>query len=152
METAPRLLIVDDHRDTVELFAVLLGERYHVVTCSSAAEALAALDGARPDVVILDIGMAPMNGIDCLEAIRAVPGYAHVPAIALTGWARDEDRRRFLQAGFQAVLAKPVLGEPVITAVEALLARSPADALTPSVTDGIISPHGFGTWAAQGAA
>jgi CheY-like chemotaxis protein len=152
MRKATRLLIVDDHQDTLDLFAVLLGQCYDVVTCCSGAQGLASLDRASPDVVILDIGMAPMDGVECLAAIRAVPRYACVPAIALTGWARETDRQRFLQAGFQAVVAKPVLDEPLIIAVESLLTRRPAQSLTPDPGDGIISPHELGTRASHGAA
>src|SRR5262249_54725329 len=72
-------------------------------------EALAALEADKPDLVMLDIGMTPVDGMQCLKAIRAVPGYASVPAIALTAYARDVDRRVFLATGFQAVITKPLL-------------------------------------------
>jgi CheY-like chemotaxis protein len=149
----PRLLIVDDHQDTLDLFGVMLSDNYEVVACSSATEALAVLDGARPDVVVLDIGMMPMNGIQCLEKIRATPGYDSVPAVALTGWARAGDKKRFIDAGFQAVVTKPVLDEPLIAAVETLLNGRPGTPqLTVVDTVGKICDHGNGPGDTRGAA
>lgn len=123
-----RLLIVDDHEDNLELAALMLGDRYQVVTRSSAAEALAGLDAIDPDLVILDIGMAPVDGIACLQAIRARPRYAGIPAVALTAFARNVERARFLAAGFQEVITKPML-EPgeLEGVVERLLASQAAN-------------------------
>jgi CheY-like chemotaxis protein len=120
MKTA-RLLLVDDNRDNLEILTVILGEKYHVLSYACAEEALMALEAARPDLVMLDIGMSPVDGLQCLEAIRGLPGFGRLPAIALTAYARDVERQAFLAAGFQAVVTKPVLDHEelfgVITAV-----------------------------------
>jgi CheY-like chemotaxis protein len=105
----PRLLVVDDNQDILEMLTVLLSDRYSVVGCASAGEALTALSESRPDLVMLDIRMSPVDGMDCLEAIRAVPGYENTPAVALTALAREADKQAFLAAGFQAVVTKPIL-------------------------------------------
>lgn len=104
-----RLLLVDDNRDNLDILSVLLSEKYHVAGFGSAAEALAALDTVKPDVLVLDIGMAPVDGVQCLAAIRAQPGYSATPAVALTAFARDSERAEFLAAGFQQVVTKPIL-------------------------------------------
>jgi CheY-like chemotaxis protein len=71
---------------------------------------------------VLDIGMAPIDGVQCLQAIRARPGYARIPAIALTAFARDVERNAFLEAGFQAVVTKPILDHRAfLAAIEGLL-------------------------------
>jgi CheY-like chemotaxis protein len=120
-----RLLLVDDNRDNLELLTVVLGEKYHVSSHASAEQALAALDVARPDVVLLDIGMSPVDGLQCLEAIRARPGYGGIPAMALTAYARDVERKAFLAAGFQAVVTKPILDpEALFGSIAELLASS----------------------------
>jgi len=108
MKTA-RLLLVDDNPDNLELLAVLLGEKYSVASYGSAAEALSDLEAVKPDLLVLDIAMTPVDGLQCLEAIRAKPGYSGIPAIALTAFAREVERKAFLGAGFQAVVTKPIL-------------------------------------------
>jgi CheY-like chemotaxis protein len=127
-----RVLLVDDHPDSLELSALLLREKYTVVTCSSAAEALASLDTLKPDVVVLDIRMTPVDGVQCLQAIRSLPGYASIPAIAQTACASDVERTAFLDAGFQAVVTKPVLDHRVLEdLIDGLLGTSAS--LDPSV-------------------
>lgn len=119
-----RLLLVDDNRDNLDVLAMLLGERYDVVSCGSAAEAFSALESSPVDLLVLDIGMTPIDGLECLEAIRALPGYRHTPAIALTAFARETERETFLAGGFQAVVTKPLLDHQ---ALEALIDRLLAD-------------------------
>jgi CheY-like chemotaxis protein len=68
--------------------------------------------------------MGPIDGLECLEAIRSMPGYGSIPAIALTGYARASEREAFQAAGFQAVLAKPILDDELCAAITAVLASS----------------------------
>lgn len=122
-----RLLLVDDNRDNLEMLAVLLGEKYSVAACGSAPEALSVLQSTQVDMLVLDIGMAPMDGLQCLEAIRAMTGYASTPAIALTAFARDVERQGFLAAGFQAVVTKPILDQQRFERlIDSLLESGPA--------------------------
>src|ERR1043166_1431863 len=88
----PNLLLVEDDADTLEVFSILLGERYTVSAYRPPLEALRGLGAARPDLLILDIGMHPINGVECLQRIRATPGHADVPAVALTGLDRKSTR------------------------------------------------------------
>jgi CheY-like chemotaxis protein len=103
------ILLVEDNQDNRDVLTVMLGERYCVWSYGSAAEALSALETVSPDLLVLDIGMKPVNGLDCLRAIRAIRRYSTIPAIALTGYAREVDRAEFLAGGFQAVVTKPIL-------------------------------------------
>lgn len=116
-----RLLLVEDHADTLEVLAMTLSEHFAVVACRSPAEALPALQTGRVDVVVLDIGMAPMDGLECLQAIRGLSGYESIPAIAVTAFARDVERCRFLAAGFQAVITKPVDDGELLAAIGTVL-------------------------------
>ena len=122
--TRTRLLLVEDDKDSLEVFSMILGERYTVFGYTSAVEALEAIDTAKPGVVVLDIGMHPVDGMQCLKAIRAMPGYRDIPAIALTGFARDVERQRFLDSGFQAVVVKPFRVRGELTVVIDGLANS----------------------------
>ena len=124
VKSTARLLLVDDNRDNLEILTVILGERYAVAGCGSAGEALEILETFRPDLVVLDIRMTPVDGLQCLAEIRARPGYSDIPAIALTALARDVEKRRFLAGGFQAVVTKPILDHREVEAVIETLLRT----------------------------
>ena len=106
-----QVLVVDDDRDTGELIAQVLAE-YGVQTTVvlSAAEALAATERSRHDILISDIGMPDEDGYVLIRKIRQrEAGYSKpLPAIALTAFAREEERQQALLAGFHLHLAKPV--------------------------------------------
>jgi CheY-like chemotaxis protein/two-component sensor histidine kinase len=106
-----RLMIVDDEADARELIEdILRGAGASVVGASSAREAMLKFTASQPDVLLSDIGMPGENGYDLVRQVRALPieSGGGVPAIALTAFARPEDRSRALAAGFQMHLAKPV--------------------------------------------
>ena len=120
-----RVLVVDDDATTRELLAALLGERgARVATADSAAVALAWLDTETPAIVLADIGMPGQDGLSLMRAIRRRPPQQGglVPAIALSAYARAEDRRAALGAGFDEYLTKPALPSDVVHAVARLLA------------------------------
>ena len=137
-----RLLLVDDNRDNLEVLTVLLSAKYSVASCGSADEALGVLEEVTPDLLVLDIRMAPVDGLQCLAAIRGVPGYGRIPAIALTAFARDIEREAFLAAGFQAVVTKPILDHRQLEAlIDALTsAGNPAAPGPDSPATGPASP------------
>lgn len=120
--TTARLLVVEDNQDTLDLLTLWLSQKYRVFSYGCADEALTALETAKPDLLLLDIGMRPIDGLECLKAIRATPGYGSIPALALTGYALETQRKAFQAAGFQAVLAKPVLDDELFAAITAVLA------------------------------
>ena len=93
-----------------------------VVTAGTAGDALAALDRARFDVAVLDIGLPEIDGYALLKTIRARPRnrQGEIPAAALTAYARAADRTRSLQSGFQMHLSKPVQPNELAAAVQAL--------------------------------
>jgi PAS domain S-box-containing protein len=106
-----RLLVVDDEADTCELLKAGL-ERCgaDVTTAGSAAEALAELSKSQPDVLISDIGMPGEDGYELIRKVRGLPAESggRVPAIALTAYARTEDRMQALRAGYHMHVTKPV--------------------------------------------
>jgi PAS domain S-box-containing protein len=106
-----RIMIVDDEPDVQQLLTTVLeGCGALVVAFGSAAAAAAVLKEFRPDVLVSDIGMPGKNGYDLIKDIRALetPDGGRVPAIALTAYARAEDRLKALSAGFDIHVAKPV--------------------------------------------
>jgi CheY-like chemotaxis protein len=104
------ILVVDDDEDARLLLEMTLrGYGAAVTTAGSAAEALAAIDRALPDVVLSDIGMPHQDGYDLLRRLRARPpeqGGA-VPAVAVTAYTSAADRSATAAAGYQAHIAKP---------------------------------------------
>jgi PAS domain S-box-containing protein len=104
------ILVVEDDQDARDLIQRLLeSHRARVVVAASAPEALDRLHAERPDLVICDIGLPDVDGYELIRRIRSLSGPpAHLPAIALTAFARFDDRTRALVAGFNAHLSKPV--------------------------------------------
>jgi CheY-like chemotaxis protein len=109
-----KILVVDDHEDARMLARRVLEDRgATVVTAASGSDALKLIDGGGFDLLICDIGMPGMDGFELIRHVRALPpdrGGA-LKAVALTAFARSEDRHRVLREGYQMHLAKPV--EPV---------------------------------------
>jgi signal transduction histidine kinase/CheY-like chemotaxis protein len=102
------LLVVDDDPDTRDLLRHLLTDRgAQVEVAASAADALAVLESGRPDLLVSDIGMPGHDGFDLIRDVRLRWPPAALPAVALTAFARAEDRHRVLTAGYQAHLPKP---------------------------------------------
>ena len=109
--TGLRVLVVDDDLDAREVVKRLLEERRSVVsTAGSAEEAMRLLREKRFDVLVSDIGMPDEDGLSLLGRVRALGAKAggDLPAVALTAYARPEDREKAMRAGFQVHLAKPI--------------------------------------------
>jgi PAS domain S-box-containing protein len=123
-----RVLVVDDEPDARSLIERLLEDcEATVTTASSASEALEQVAREAPDVLLSDIGMPSEDGYSLMRRIRMLSGEAgRIPAIALTAYARAEDRAKALQAGYQMHLAKPVEPAKLVEMV-ATLARSGAN-------------------------
>jgi PAS domain S-box-containing protein len=139
-----RVLVVDDEADARETLREILEHcNAEVLTAGSAEEALEVLPRWRPDVLLSDIGMPEEDGYSLIRRIRELPMEkgGHTPAAALTAFARGEDRRRALRAGFQMHVAKPVEVQE-LAAVVASLARGPSSPPAPLLP---IPPSGRGT-------
>ncbi|UUX95106.1 ATP-binding protein [Aquabacterium sp. J223] len=120
-DEALRVLVVDDNRDNTETLTVLLqtaGCRARGVCDGQSA--LDLVDGFRPQVVLLDLGMPGLDGLEVCRRLRRRPDGAAMRIVAMTGWGGAEDLRRTREAGFDLHLVKPV-------AVEALLAALRVD-------------------------
>src|SRR6185436_15217133 len=100
-----------------------------VVTAESATEGLQLLAQQPPDVLVSDIGMPEIDGFEFLRRVRVLEGKQgrRIPAIALTAFARSEDRTRALRAGFMLHLAKPVEPSELVATVLSALGRTAAD-------------------------
>jgi signal transduction histidine kinase len=120
-----RVLVVDDEPDARELLTVAFQRAGLVVMAvSSAAQALAAFEQFRPDVLVSDIAMPEQDGYELIERVRALGARGRIPAIALTAHARTEDRRRAIAKGYQTHMAKPVDPAELIRTVARLVAAA----------------------------
>jgi two-component system CheB/CheR fusion protein len=125
-----RILVVDDNEDSAKSLALLLemsGNQTRIAFDGAAA--LAAAEQFRPEVVLLDIGMPKMNGLDAARRIREQPWGRDMLLIALTGWGQDSDRHRTHVAGFDAHLVKPVDHAALMRVVASLSTKRAAHSL-----------------------
>jgi signal transduction histidine kinase len=121
-----RILVVEDEEDARELLIALLERAGAIVSAAaSAREALAVLEREPPAVVLSDIGMPGEDGYALIRRIRALgsENIARTPAVALTAFARPEDRTRALDAGFDGHVSKPIEPRELFAAITSLAAR-----------------------------
>ncbi|QOL50347.1 MHYT domain-containing protein [Massilia litorea] len=114
------ILVVDDERDSLDIVHYVLADMAAtIVTASTAYEALQMIDRLKPDLMVSDIGMPGMDGLELIRRVRASnnPQVAAVRALALTAFSRREDRLRSLEAGFDEYLSKPVAPAELVRAV-----------------------------------
>jgi CheY-like chemotaxis protein len=125
-----RVLVVDDEADTREMLRLGLGQcGAEVITARSAQEALEAIETERPAILVSDIGMPGEDGYELIGKIRALPAGrgGKIPAIALTAYARTEDRLRALRAGYQMHVTKPVELAELVAVIASLIQRNDLD-------------------------
>jgi CheY-like chemotaxis protein len=120
-----KVLVVDDEQDAREMIRrVLVASGAEVNTASSAAEVLQLLDDLNPDVLISDVGLPGEDGYELIRKIRMRGGRTgRIRAVALTAFARLEDRTKALLAGYQMHLAKPVDARELIVTIASLAGK-----------------------------
>ncbi|MBN2189062.1 MAG: response regulator [Chitinispirillaceae bacterium] len=119
MNRRPRILVVDDDHDTLDILEILLYKKYEIVTAGNGFEALAAVRDHVPSLVITDVMMPGMDGIRLLSGLRGIPATAKVPVVAVTAFTEKYPVKSLISLGFAGVIAKP----PDTAAVEALVSR-----------------------------
>jgi PAS domain S-box-containing protein len=120
-----KVLVVDDEADARQLIRrVLIECGADVALAGSADEAMKFVETFRPDIMISDVGMPDQDGYDLIRRVRARVAAKTLPAVALTAFARSEDRRRALLAGFQTHVSKPVEPAELVAVVASLVERT----------------------------
>ncbi len=123
------ILVVDDYPENCRLLYFYLRGEYDVLTASSAEEALAMVEerarlGRAVDLVVMDINLKDgMNGIEATERLRERDDTARIPVLAISAYAYPDDRARFLRAGFDDYVPKPIFKDKMLRKVRALLDR-----------------------------
>ncbi len=119
-----RVLLVEDSADVLNVLKMELEWTGYVVDAmTDAIVALAAAKRTPPDIIVSDIGMPGMDGLEFIKRIRKIPSLARVPAIALTGASMDKDIQKALSFGFTTHMTKPVDGKELCGRIEELTAR-----------------------------
>jgi two-component system cell cycle response regulator len=117
-----RVLVIEDNTDNLRLVTFLLEAFGHEVEVAGSGNAgVAAAAEARPDLILLDLQMPEMDGFEVIRRLRAVPGLAGRPIVALTAYAMAGDEERVLAAGFDGYLTKPITPETFEAEVAAQL-------------------------------
>ncbi len=109
-----KVAVVDDNADNRLIIRTILEDQYDIQEFSSGIEAIQGFRQSKPDVVILDISLPEMDGTEILRRIREDPELQDLPVVALTAHAMVGDREKYLAAGFNDYVAKPILDMNVL--------------------------------------
>lgn len=119
----PLVLIADDDDDNIEtIWDYLMGRGYRLIRAVNGREAVTLTESEQPDLILMDIQMPELNGLEAMQLIREQSSINQVPIIALTALAMDSDRQRCLDAGANLYLAKPFRLKTLIEHMQTLLA------------------------------
>ena len=121
-----KIHLVEDNPDNAELIVDLLSDQYEIFLFVSALELLDGINAgslSAPDIYLLDISLPGMDGVALLKKLHENKNLRKVPSIALTAHAMKDDKRRFLDAGFDGYVSKPIVDEDdLIEEIERLTA------------------------------
>jgi len=117
-----RVLLADDHRDIREVLSRLLQLLgYEVAVATNGMEAVAMALAEHPDIILMDILMPKMDGLQAVSQIRGNPAIRQIPVLAVTGWATPGSRKELLASGFNDCITKPFTYTALQSAIGKLL-------------------------------
>ena len=121
----PLVLLVDNHADNREMYAEYLQTRgFRVIPCSDSQASIEVAHRSEPDIILLELRMTGMNGIQVLRELRKDSALADVPVVALTASVMTRERAAAHAAGFTELLPKPFFPEDLATAITRIIAAS----------------------------
>ena len=109
-----KITVIEDNQDNRILVRAILDERYEVEEYETGPAALEGLKKSVPDLILLDISLPGLDGIQVLSCIRSENGLKDIPVIALTAHAMVGDREKYLGRGFNDYVAKPITDETLL--------------------------------------
>ncbi len=109
-----KIAVVEDNADNRLLVGAILGERYELAEYETGPDAIDGLRESAADLVLLDISLPGMDGVEVLREIRKDPGLRRLPVIALTAHAMNGDREKYLALGFDGYVTKPIVDEDAL--------------------------------------
>jgi CheY-like chemotaxis protein len=121
-----KILIIEDTENNRVLLTRRLRPRgYDIITADDAEKGLLLVEGERPDLVLMDVGLPGMNGWDATRHLKSNPATKHVPVIALTAHAMDGDREKAIAAGCDEYEIKPIDFNRLFEKIDRLLSQRP---------------------------
>ncbi len=119
---APMILLAEDNDSNIQTFSsYLTAVNYQVIIAKNGEEAVAMAQSYSPDIILMDIQMPKMDGLEAISQIRSDPKVASIPIIALTALAMEGDRERCLAAGANEYLSKPIKLKQLVTVIKQIL-------------------------------
>lgn len=123
--TSGNILLVEDHEDNRKIYRTILEHfGFNVLLASDGEEGIRVAESGSPDLILLDIDIPVLDGLEVARQLKAAPATARIPIVALTAYSQPEDRERAAEAGFDGYLAKPVSPRRVLAEVRRFLAAS----------------------------
>ncbi|HUP88010.1 MAG TPA: response regulator [Longimicrobiales bacterium] len=120
-----RVLLVEDNEDNRMIYATILGHcGYSVTEAPNGLEGVSRAESELPDLIVMDISLPIIDGLEATRRIRANPTTADIPVLAVTAHAQDSDRQRAMAAGCSHYLAKPVEPRALVREVEKIIGPS----------------------------
>ena len=117
-----KIALIEDNPDNRLLVQAMLTDQYEVAVYETGPEGLAGMEQEKPDLVLLDISLPEMDGTEVLAKMRADESLCDLPVVALTAHAMAGDREKYMAAGFDEYITKPIVDEDLLLeAIERLL-------------------------------
>jgi CheY-like chemotaxis protein len=117
----PKVLLVEDNPDNLIAVKAIVSDKYTFLEAVDAPEGIAKAKQHQPDLILMDISLPGMDGVEAFKIIRENNHLAHIPIVALTASALTEDREKILAHGFDGYLAKPIDEKIFFTTINELL-------------------------------
>jgi two-component system cell cycle response regulator DivK len=119
-----KVMIVEDNPQNMKLLEILLRSKsYILLKAYDGEEALDIATREQPDLIVMDMQLPKISGIEVTKKLRQMPVFSHTPIIALTAYAMRGDKERFLQAGCNAYLSKPISTRELPIIIDRMLAE-----------------------------
>lgn len=113
-----RVLVIEDNEDNMKLIIFILEKNgYQTISAETGAQGVYKASSEKPDLILLDIQLPDINGLDVLKAIRESESHGRIPIIAVTSFAMSGDRERLIAAGCNGYIEKPINPETIITEI-----------------------------------
>ena len=122
-EPKPIALIIDDNSDIRLFLRTLLSDKYRVLSAANGEEGLRKAQETVPDIIICDVMMPVMDGLECCRRIKTTPATSHIPVLMLTACSMDEQRVRGLEEGADAYIAKPFSSAVLLAQMDSLISN-----------------------------
>ena len=122
-EPKPIALIIDDNHDIRLFLRTLLSDKYRVLSAPNGEEGLRKAQETVPDIIICDVMMPVMDGLECCRRLKTTPATSHIPVLMLTACSMDEQRVRGLEEGADAYIAKPFSSAVLLAQMESLISN-----------------------------